>query len=322
MKKTPLLIGSAVALTLVLYLLVYFRLPGDPPTAGMVALFAGISIALVWSVNYFVGKKHPGKSGKNLPLLVALFLTAGMLSCHRARPNQQSVPLATAMPPPLPPAPPAPASPRREPVRTSPGMARVTGTAFLVGTDAEQPGFGLYSYALFSHPPTAEELPRYRAFLQAFLALPTASGLARYVVKQRINITMLPLTSVPDSWSALSVDAQIDYVLAHYNYERSTVILASLPQRSGPGPEIVSVLTPIDPSSQPRPVLMQDLSKAQPDLMTSYLSQFVAQVGKDVFWKPDTLSSLSLGLKNVLEVAAVGLGMSQTAVSDWIKYLA
>jgi len=199
-------------------------------------------------------------------------------------------------------------------------MPRVTGTAVLLPQQKEEPGFGLYSYALLTHAPLESERPKYRAFLTALVELPTAKNLATYLPKIRINITYLPLTSSAQDWDAFTTDQKVDYVLSHYDYARGAAMLASLPERTGAGPVLTSVLKPLSFDRFPRPVLVQDMSTSQPVLMEDYVKEFVDQAAKDHFWEAKTLAAFSLGLRNTLETAAVGLGMSQDAVKNWIHY--
>lgn len=200
-------------------------------------------------------------------------------------------------------------------------LPRVTGTAPLLSGQKEESGYGLYSYALLSHAPQESEMQRYRAFLTALLELPTAKDVERYVVKARINITYLPMTSSSPEWNDLATAERVDYVLAHYDYARGAAILASLPGSKGPGPLITSVLKPISFDSSPHPVLVQDLSRAQPPLMADYVKQFVDQAAQDHFWEAKTLAAFSLSLRNALETAAIGFGLSQDAVQKWVHYL-
>lgn len=199
-------------------------------------------------------------------------------------------------------------------------MPRVTGTAVLLPHQKEESGFGLYSYALLTHVPQESDLPKYRAFLTALVELPSAKDIVMYLPKMRINITYLPLSSSPQDWSGLTISEKVDYVLSHYDYARGAAMLASLPERTGPGPVITSVLTPLSFDQSPHPVLVQDLSTAQPVLMADYVKEFVDQAAKDHFWEAKTLAAFSLGLRNTLETAAIGLGMSQDAVKNWIHY--
>lgn len=220
-------------------------------------------------------------------------------------------------------------SPRRSPIKpTSPAsgsaptgvMPRVTGTALLAQKQAEESGFGLYSYALLTHAPEDSELSKYQAFFKALIELPSASDISEYLPKGRINVTYLLLTSIPSDWKTRSNTARVDYVISHYDYARCAAMLASLPQKTGTGPVIASSLAPMSLDQHPHPVLVQNLSKAQPVLMADYVSKFVSQVAQDHFWQPNTLSAFALSLRNLLETAATGLGMSQDAVKSWVNY--
>src|SRR5208282_4024487 len=199
-------------------------------------------------------------------------------------------------------------------------MPRVTETALLAQKQTEESGYGLYSYALLTRAPEDNELSKYQAFFKALIELPSASDIAEYLPKTRINITYLLLTSIPSDWKTRSNTARVDYVISHYDYARCAAMLASLPQKTGTGPVIASSLAPMSLDRHPHPVLVQNLSKAQPVLMADYVSKFVSQVAQDHFWQPNTLSAFALSLRNLLETAATGLGMSQDAVKSWVNY--
>jgi hypothetical protein len=200
-------------------------------------------------------------------------------------------------------------------------MPRVTGTALLESGRKEEAGYGLYSYVLLSHPPADADVPRYQAFFKALLALPEASQLGKYVPKERINVTYVPVKSEPSGWEQLDLDKRVDYVMSNYDYARGAVMLAALSQSTGQGPVVISVLQPLDVSSHPHPVLLQDLSRAQATLMQSYVAEFVSQASQEHFWQTNTLQEFALTLRSVLETAATGLGMGQAAVASWVKFL-
>jgi hypothetical protein len=208
------------------------------------------------------------------------------------------------------------------PVPTNPraggGLRRVTGTAIIVPGQKEDPGYALYSYALMSHLPQGAELPRVKAYLSALLALPTAAAVEQNLPRTRINITYLPLDAL--GWHNGSIETQVKYVVEHYDYARGAAMLASLDQRTGQGPVIISLLKPLDLSGHPHPVLVQDLTSAEPTLMASYVTYFVNQTATDQFQKDETLSNFGLRLRNGLEVAAEGVGMSKDAVATWVKF--
>jgi hypothetical protein len=307
--KSAKLVGAWLAVTLLLYVVAYFAMPETPPSASLVTLLAGIAGLLVWGARAGWSVLRSKKTAKTKAVVVlgAALLLCMLNACERASAPAPAPPPTAAEPPP-------------QPEVGSP-LPRVTGIAVLLQRQTEEPGYGLYSYALLSHIPEQSELPRDRALLKALLEQPEAAQVGKYLPKARINITYLLLTSPAPNWEDLTLDQRVDYALSHYDYGRSAALLASLPQQTGPGPVITSTLAPLSVTAHPHPVLVQDLSTAQPLLMEAYVRQFVAQVAQDRFWEAQTLASFSLKLRNVLEVAATGLGMSQDAVKSWIQYL-
>ena len=212
------------------------------------------------------------------------------------------------------------------PSDTSAGASRtkrLTGYAFLLRGQAEESGYGLYSYILLDHHPSAEEHDRFVALLVAVLARPTVGSLQSYVSRQHINVTEIPLeVDRPEEIArAQTPEKMAGWILDNYDYGRATAILGSLPQRAGPGPVIISVLHPANPEESPRPVFFQDLSHAQPKVMATYVGQFVQQAGKERFWDEPALAAFSVGLSNFLETAANGLGLSADGVKPWLKMI-
>jgi len=197
----------------------------------------------------------------------------------------------------------------------------VTGTAILLSGQKEEAGYGLYSYALISAKPTPSELPKVKAYLTALLELPTAASVEQYVSRKRINITYIPMRRLPSNWEDMSTDQKVDYVVNNYDYARAEVAIASLSAHTGSGPLIISLLAPLNVSQHPRPVLVVDLTPAEPKVVQSYVNYFKEQAGKSQFWQERALTQFSLKLRNFLEVAAVGLGMSKDAVDSWVKVL-
>jgi hypothetical protein len=304
MKTTATVVGASTALTLLFYVLAYFFLPPPAPSAAMVTLFAGVAIVIVLAFKFIFRKRDSGPMNHVFLFLVvsASFLT--LASCHKSANGADPNALG-----------PAPEN-SSEPESTS----RITGNGILLSDGVEDSGYGLYSYALIAHAPSGDEALRYSAFITALLKLPSASSEAKLVDKKRINITYLLLTKLPGDWDQRRIESKVDYAIANYDYARAAVILASIPGHHGTGPLITSALSPISGKVQPHPVLVQDLSRAQPILMVDYVNNFVSQVSQETFWQPNTLANFSLSLRNVLETSANGLGMSKDAVASWVHY--
>jgi hypothetical protein len=349
--KTAKFVGFSVALTLAFYLLAYFFLPGPSPSSALVVVFAAVALCIVGVVQWLFRKRprteQPAQRqpapAQAAPIQAAEPHAAEPKAAPHAAPSQappssknaanlllvaSAIPLlaflfgcsSNAAPyrPPSPPPPPPPQGPSIPPPQSAP---RVTGFSLLPSNEHEIAGYGLYSYILLTHQPDDSEKSRYRAFLRAIISLPTAEQLGRYVERSHINITYLLVNSIPHDWDRESGDARVDFLIANYDYARATAIAAALPQQVNSGPRIVSVLTPMVIFAPPRPVLYQDLSRAQPTLMTAYVQQFVNQAAQGRFWEQGTLSQFSLNLRNLLETSAVGLGLAKEAVAGWIKFL-
>jgi len=248
----------------------------------MVALFAAIAICVIWTLQFGIRKARARhRGGLVVPLLLLFACFLGLAGC---------------------------------PTETD---RRVSGIDFLIAAQGEAKGYGLYSYALLPHKPSEAELPRYRAFVEALLGLPKAKDLGNYVEKSKINVTYIPLAKPP---KAAGKGDRVGFVLDNYDYARCAAILATLPQQAGPGPVIVSALTPMSSDPHPHPVLVQDLSTAQPVLVADCVAKYVNQIAQQRFWEPNALSEFSLSLRNLLETTAVGLGMSKDAVKSWITF--
>ncbi|WP_433972775.1 hypothetical protein [Tunturiibacter lichenicola] len=229
-------------------------------------------------------------------------------------------------------APPQPASPVRpfppaysgeSSIGNNSSPRRVTGMAPLVRQYAEEDGFGLYSYALLSHRPQATEVARYRAFITALIALPSKDDLKKLAAQRnQINVTYIPITSLNQGWDDMPTTDQVDWILSHYDYARSSLMLATIKGvRVGVGPIIISVLTPLKLDRAASTVIVQDLSTAQPTLVADYVAKFAVQAAEERSWKQEALADFSLGLRNILETAAIGLGMSQQAIKGWINFI-
>lgn len=322
MKRTVKLVGSSIALTVFFYVLAYFLLPPPPPDASMMVLFAAIAICIVtfirWRFYKALNKEKPPKPPKHVAQLIVLALASSSLVLSvgcTLRLQNHAVEMEMLAP--------AWTSPfvfARLSATTNPTcIQRATGVALMASYEHEIAGYGLYSYVLLTHYPSDAERPRYLALLKAMVALPTAAGLQQSLEAACVNITYLLVKSSPSDWEQKSIEGRADYLIDNYDYARAAAISATLSQVGNVGPSIVSFLHPINFHEPPRPALISDLSHAQPTLIADYVQVFKDRVAKPQFWAPDVLSQFALGLRNILETMAVGIGMSKDAVTDWIK---
>ena len=287
----------------------------------MMGLFAIISICIVWVFRSIVSHFREKKKTKTIQKLVVLTLALGsffaLTSCVKRQPIHVSQ-TASETPPPHPPG--VFGGGDGTGFGLTANFSRSTGYQLLPSDEPEAPGYGLYSYVLLSHRPSESEKSAYKAFLRAFLGLPTSASLAKYLPKSRINITYIPVTRQVNILESVPVEKQLDLMLEIYDYGRATALLTRFPDKVNAGPTIASVLKPLSGDPDPHPVLLQDLSRAQPNLMDAYVTKFVRQVAQRDFATARTLPSFELKLRDLLEVTAVGLGMSKDAVKSWVTF--
>jgi hypothetical protein len=218
--------------------------------------------------------------------------------------------------------------------------SRVTAAAFLTPGQDEPPG-GLYSYILFGQRPESFDSPRWNRYFQAILAylnLPAAGDVGKYLPPEKLNLTFFPLTCSSKELPASSMQPiifQFDpkRVEAHrmehlasgkpfaghgktnadtacalvssYDYSRAQRLLALLPGSHLEGPYIVSTAQPLSKASElPAQFLYQDLSSVPPDLVGLWFREFMAQAQEPEFWKTRSANQFVLRLRTVIGIAS------------------
>ena len=195
------------------------------------------------------------------------------------------------------------------------GSVRETGRTFLLKGQPEAPGYGLYSYLLFGSHPTESTLQRYGRVVQAYLEM--IDDVAKFEKESggKPNVTYVPLeTAAPEA-----VDAS--WVLQHYDYARTRVLLDSLPGDRKSGIYLVSSLKPLSSGPSP-PYLLQDLSTVpaeRADLISWWMNEFLNQAAQERFWEPKTAELFVLKLRTTITVLATGLPDVQKAMGMWIR---
>ena len=310
MKKSAQFVVLCILTTLAMYLGIYFFLP-PPPTPKDVTLLAMISICLVTGVQFLLRRKRSQQAASTKPKktkTVLSFLTAALL------------PLLFLTPSRLMAADPCSASPEVWLVH-HPDVSRQTGVASLFPLQDEDTGYGLYSYLLLAHKPDDNEQARYEAIFKVLYAMPDAKGVAISLCRVKINITYVPLAKFPNDWGKLSDNDQIKYLVTNYNYAHATGLIGLIGGDYPCEACIVSFLHPLNSYTKPKPILYQELSRVDPAVLSEYIKDFKARAAQERFWEKKTLTSLRLALRNDLEIAATGLGMSQDAVMSMMKSL-
>jgi hypothetical protein len=193
------------------------------------------------------------------------------------------------------------------PVVTAPDRGSLTETLFsakrfLLSGESEEPGYGLYSYLLFSAPPTDEDQKaRYLQTIEALLLIfqDVDAYLQRHVRPSRLNATYIPLTSTPRpgrsnaEWAA--------NVLAAYDYAAALIMLDALDGSHRRGPYLVSMLSPLS-GAKGRTYLFEELTGVVPDLAAERIRFFSYLAAQERSWSEATLERFTLKLRNLVAV--------------------
>ncbi len=187
----------------------------------------------------------------------------------------------------------------------------------LVRGSQEDAGYGLYSYILLAARPDESNMERYRAVLAGYLRLEDIR-LGAYFSDSQLNVTYVPVDRDP----APSLNVQ--WVLDHYDYERSRFLLGRLHDRDldlgGDGPFIVSGLHPLGEAGSAGPFISQNLSTVPLSVIPLWMQAFRSQTTQQRVWQRRTIGTIALNLRTVIAVAAEGLPMAEKAVSEWIRF--
>jgi hypothetical protein len=187
------------------------------------------------------------------------------------------------------------------------GEHAVPRRSFLLKGQSEPPGYGLYSYILFGSPPDDSSRDRFLVAIDAYLR--EISEIERLeelpsVDRTQLNVTFLPIDMPPPR------EVSAEWSLAHYDYARASVMLAKLPRTYITGPYIVSLLKPLGATNRVSgPYLFQNLSivPAVPkDLLSWWLREFQRQAAQERFWEESTGQQLTLKLRTIVAILAIG----------------
>lgn len=202
------------------------------------------------------------------------------------------------------------------------GLSRETGRAFLVDTQIEEPGYGLYSYLLFGSPPI-NDIVRQR-YIQAITAykdiIIDIKDLEKYIPLKELNITYLPIDLPPPS------NASAEWILEHYNYARAKALLRTLPGSLREGPYIISTLNPLSTTqTPPEKYLFQDMTSVVPDVISLWVKEFITQASQEHSWNEETAKQFALRLRSslalVTEASSKVKKAQKTGLKDMIAWL-
>lgn len=216
-----------------------------------------------------------------------------------------------------------------KPPPTAPPIERVTGRDYLVASEPEKKGYGLYSYLLFGSHPTEATRERYLRAVTAYLTIPPIGELEGPIPPQQLNITYLLLKDRPPRKYAECLQSQCVtnkravavWVLNHYDYDRAQVLLGAVPGLQRNGPYIVSHFNPLTGiGTLSGQYLYQNLSWVPEDLVLSWVKEFLKQAAQEHFWEERTAQQLVLKLRTAIEILAKGLPVVQGGLHKWIAW--
>jgi hypothetical protein len=186
----------------------------------------------------------------------------------------------------------------------------------LQSKDAETPGYGLYSYLLFSRRSRDRNSATYERYinaLMAYLDIEEIESVRRYTPDSHINITYLPVVGKPDD---------IPGLLEAYDYARAQRILALLGVSHGDGPILLSARAPLTSArSIPGEYIFQDLSTAPPRVVSLWVGHFIRQARQERFWERLRKDEFVLQLRNYVAAGGAKLEDMQSAVATLIWQL-
>ena len=184
-------------------------------------------------------------------------------------------------------------------------LSVISARRFLLPGKEEEPGYGLYSYLLFSAPPkNADERARYLKTIEAYLWVleDVDYYLGANVPRSTLNATYIPLKKWPDPVKGVDrMPALAENVLAVYDYATSQILLSRVQQAHHQGPYLLSVLQPLSEPGKPA-YLWEDLTGVAPELAWNWVKFFTYLAAQERSWSESSLQRFGLKLRNVVAV--------------------
>lgn len=173
---------------------------------------------------------------------------------------------------------------------------------YLLPGESEEPGYGLYSYLLFSAPPQDDEMKaRYLKTIEACLLIlqDMDEYLKRHVRPSRLNATYIPLKTAAKPGNSNAESAA--NVLAVYDYTTAQILLGELDKSYSQGPYLISVLKPLSETQTPT-YLFEELTGVVPELASDRIKFFSYLAAQQRSWSEETLERFTLKLRNLIAV--------------------
>ena len=165
--------------------------------------------------------------------------------------------------------------------------------------------------------------PRYLKALESYLlVLQPMEELERHRRRSALNITLIPVKSIPElptDLNDLKRAAQAaEHVLAAYDYARAKVLFEDLGQRAiRSGPYLISRLPATAGSESIRLIL--NMSHVSPMLVWDWMRAFCALSAQERSWNTTAVTKLGLNTRNVIAVAANDTPEVLAALQTWVQ---
>ena len=200
------------------------------------------------------------------------------------------------------------------------GESLLSARHFLLPGKPEAPGYGLYSYLLFSAPPKdAEETARYLKTIEASLLVlqDVDDYLSRHVRPKSLNVTYIPLKEAPSSGKSTAEWAA--NVLAAYDYAAAQILLSRVQRTHQDGPYLLSVLAPLSEPGMPAH-LWENLTGVVPELAWSWIKFFTYLAAQQRSWSDESLQRFGLQLHNLIAVGGKVTPITMKALETAIQF--
>lgn len=181
--------------------------------------------------------------------------------------------------------------------------------AILLSDRHEEPGYGLYSYVLFSTPPDPDDTTMYERYLKIVeVYLRMMEPLSRFeheVQPSHLNVTHVPINAMPvdvrlEDTIKSDTRKAAERLVERYDYARAQLILYRAGLTNRKGPYLLSSLNPLGRYPAARPFFVQDLSNIPPEQAGEWLREFINQTAQERFWEPRALPQLTLKMKAIV----------------------
>lgn len=180
----------------------------------------------------------------------------------------------------------------------------IAGRRYLLSEQAEDSGYGLYSYLLLSSKPQNEkEREHYLKTLEAYLqVISSLKDLDKHVRPKQLNATYIPLRKLPEG-SEGDPDFS-EKVLDVYDFPRARVLLSKFENTYDQGPYLISVKLPLTRASKTVSAYgLQDFTGVDPELAASGVKNFEYLVAQQRTWTEQSIQLLPFRIRSLISLA-------------------